>query len=56
VAARPRDLADIETIVVRQLSRLDVDRVRRWLKVFADLKEDPELGRPFEEAVRKAGK
>jgi predicted nucleotidyltransferase len=54
VAGRPRDISDIETVVIRQARRLDVERVRRWLHVFAELKEDPDLGRPFEEALRKA--
>ena len=54
VAARGRDLADMESIVRRQGSRLDVDRIRRWGREFADLKEDPDLLRPFEDALRKA--
>ena len=55
VAARPQDLLDIESIVRRQGRRLDVDRIRRWGREFADLKEDPDLLRPFEEALFKAG-
>lgn len=54
VAGRPRDIGDIETVVRRQGRRLDVDRVRRWLRVFAELKEDPDLARAFEDALRKA--
>jgi predicted nucleotidyltransferase len=54
VAARPRDIEDIKTVVSRQGRRLDAGRVRRWLRVFAELKEDPDLGRPFEDALRKA--
>lgn len=53
IAGRPRDLADIETIVARQGRRLDVARVRTLVAVFAELKEDSELGRPFEEALSK---
>ena len=53
VAARPRDLEDIRTVIMRQVQRLDIDRVRRWLRVFAELKEDPDLARPFEDALRK---
>jgi predicted nucleotidyltransferase len=53
VAARPRDVEDIRTVVIRQGRRLDVDRVRRWLQVFAELKEDPDLARPFEDALCK---
>jgi len=54
IAGRPRDVADVETIVARQFGRLDVERVRRTLAAFAELKEDPELGRPFEDAIAKA--
>jgi len=54
VAARPRDIEDIKTVVSRQGRRLDAGRVRRWLRVFAEVKDDPDLGRPFEDALRKA--
>lgn len=53
VAARPQDLIDVEGIVRRQGARLDVDRVRRWGREFAELKEDAELLRPFEDAWRR---
>lgn len=55
VAARTRDLLDVETIVRRQAERLDVDTIRRWGAIFAELKEDPDLLRPFEDALRQAG-
>ena len=51
VAARPQDLVDVAGIVRRQGARLDVDFVRRWGKEFAELKEDPDLLRPFEDAI-----
>jgi hypothetical protein len=54
VAARIRDIGDIEGIVRRQGSRLDVERIRRWGREFAELKEDPDLLRSFEDAVRRA--
>ena len=54
VAARHHDLGDMVSIVQRQAKRLDVDCVRRWGREFAELKEDPDLLRPFEEALRKA--
>ena len=54
VAARPQDLIDMEGIVRRQGRRLDVDRIRRWGREFAELKEDPGLLRPFEDALGKA--
>ena len=54
VAARTHDLGDVEGIVRRQGRRLNVDLIRRWGREFAELKEDPDLLRPFEDAVRKA--
>ena len=54
VAARSHDLTDLESVVIRQGNRLDLDIIRRWGGVFAELKEDPDLLRPFEAAVRKA--
>jgi hypothetical protein len=55
VAARPQDLVDVDGIVRRQGRRLDLDLIRRWGREFADLKEDPDLLRPFEEALRNTG-
>jgi predicted nucleotidyltransferase len=54
VAGRARDIADIETVVIRQGRVLDVERVRAWLRFFAELKEDPKLPDAFEHALRKA--
>jgi len=54
VAARTHDLSDVESVVRRQGRRLDADRVRRWGRELAELKEDPDLLRPFEDALRKA--
>jgi hypothetical protein len=42
-------------IVRRQVGRLNVDFIRRWGREFAELKEDPDLLRPFEDAVRSLG-
>ena len=55
VAARPQDLVDMTGIVRRQGARLDVEFVRRWGREFAELKEDPDLLRPFEAALADAG-
>ncbi|MEO7270562.1 MAG: nucleotidyl transferase AbiEii/AbiGii toxin family protein [Vicinamibacterales bacterium] len=55
VAARPQDLLDVTGVVQRQGRRLDIERIRRWCRLFADLKEDPDLLRPFEDAWRRAG-
>jgi len=54
VAGRARDLADVEGITRRQHARLDVDRVRQYAALFAELKEEPDLARPFELALAKA--
>ena len=54
VAGRPQDLVDVAGIVRRQGRRLDVHRIRRWGREFAELKEDPDLLRPFEDALRKS--
>jgi hypothetical protein len=53
VAGRPQDLVDVEGIVRRQRPRLDVDRIRQWGRIFADLKEEPDLLRPFEDLWRQ---
>ena len=53
VAARPQDLIDMEGIVRRQGARLNVELVRRWGREFAELKEDPDFLRPFDDALRK---
>jgi len=53
VAARPQDLVDIEGIIRRQGHRLDVEPIRRWGQQFVELKEDPILMKPFEEAFRR---
>jgi hypothetical protein len=53
VAARGRDLVDLEGIVRRQRQRLDVDRIRRWGRIFAELKEEPDLLRPFDDLWRQ---
>jgi hypothetical protein len=42
VAHRPRDLADIEGILATH-ARLDLRRVRRWVRDFAGVLEMPEL-------------
>jgi hypothetical protein len=55
VAGRPQDLIDVEGIVRRQRDRLEVDRIRRWGREFAELKEDPDLLRPFEDVWRQLG-
>jgi hypothetical protein len=53
VAGRPQDLIDMEGIVRRQGRRLDVALIRRWGLEFAELKEEPDLLRPFEAVLAK---
>jgi hypothetical protein len=50
VAARPQDLIDVEGIVRRQRDRLNAELIRFWGRQFAELKEDPDMLRPFESA------
>lgn len=52
IAARPRDIVDVDGIVRTQGDRLNIDGIRRWGREFAELKEDPDLLRPFELALR----
>ncbi len=54
VAGRARDVADIEGIVRRQGAGLDVERIRRYGALFAELKENADLLRPFEQALSRA--
>ena len=54
VAARGQDLVDVAAIVHRQGHRLEIERIRRWGAQFAEAKEDPDLLRPFEDALRDA--
>lgn len=53
VAARPRDLLDIEGVVRAQGRRLDVARVRRWTRLLGEALDRPELIQPFEAALRR---
>lgn len=52
VAARPGDIQDVIGVVRRQSERLDVDRIRHWGRQFAELKEAPDLLKPFELALK----
>ena len=54
VAGRARDVADIEGIVRRQGAGLDVERIRRYGVLFAELKEEPDLLRSFEISLARA--
>jgi Nucleotidyl transferase AbiEii toxin, Type IV TA system len=56
VAGRPQDLIDVEGIIRRQWRAIDLDRVRRWLRIFAELKEDPGMLTGFEALLKMAQK
>lgn len=53
VAGRPQDLRDIEGIIYRQGTALDVTIVRRWLGAFAKVLAQPDLLERFESPWRK---
>jgi hypothetical protein len=57
VAGRPQDLADIESIIIRQGKRLDVGYIRQWLGEFSRLLEIEEVTvrfeRPWEKMMKK---
>jgi Nucleotidyl transferase of unknown function (DUF2204) len=55
VAHRPRDMADIESILDAQ-PQLDLPRVRRWLREFSTALETPELLRDFNALVAQRRK
>lgn len=44
---------DARDFALKKGTRLDVGLVRRWGREFAELKEDPDLLRPFEASWRK---
>lgn len=54
VAGRPQDLHDIEGVVLRQGTRLDVSYIRSWLTEFADLLGDLEILVRFEQPWQRA--
>ena len=54
IAARARDLADIEGIVRAQHRWLDLDRVRAHMSALAEVLESPDLLAPFEDALQLA--
>ena len=56
VAGRPRDVADIEGIMVRQGRKLDLRRVRRWLARFSAIDGMPDFTRTIDAAVATAAK
>ena len=53
VAGRPRDLADIESVIMRQGKKLDAVYLRKWLKEFSDVLEMPEILERFERPLKE---
>jgi len=52
VAHRPQDMEDIRTIA-EKYPNLDVQRIERWIKEFADALEQPDLWKQIESILRK---
>lgn len=55
VAHRPRDLADIEGLLEAQPA-LDVERIRRWVREFAEVLKSPELLDDLQAILLRHGK
>jgi len=53
VAGRPRDLEDVESILVRRRQRVDLALIRRWLSAFRGVVEGHDPLRAFEEALNR---
>lgn len=53
VARRVQDLRDLESIIIRQGTRLDVRYIRQWLHFFAEVLETDEVVDYFERPWRK---
>lgn len=51
VAHRPKDLLDIEAVIARQ-SGLDQERIRYWVRQFAEALEMPELLSDLESCLK----
>jgi len=54
VAARPRDVEDVERVLIRQRVNLDLRYIRSWLRDFAAIIEAHDPRAVFEDAVKKA--
>jgi hypothetical protein len=56
VASRPEDLRDIEELLLRYLDRVDLGRIRRVIKQFADALGRSEMTRDLDALINKAKK
>ena len=55
IASRPKDLQDAEGLLVLHGPAMDMDRVRRIVKQYADVLDDDERPQALERLIRKAG-
>ena len=53
VAGRPRDVEDVERILLHQHLALDLRYIRRWLRAFAPVVDGHDVSGIFERALRK---
>lgn len=53
LAGRPQDVRDIEGILYRQRNALDTAIIRRWLRAFAEILDNPEIVERFERPWRR---
>jgi hypothetical protein len=53
VAGRPQDLSDLQGVIFRQATSLDLDYIRYWLKEFSLLLESDEVIHRFEIAWKE---
>ena len=51
VASRPQDIRDVESLLFRHFSKLDLDRVRREVRAFADVLEQPGMSVELERLI-----
>jgi len=56
VAGRPRDVEDVEGILVRQKLQVDVHRIRFWLNAFREIIDTHDPLSLFELALQNAQK
>ncbi len=54
VAGRPRDVEDVERVLLRQRAKLDLRYVRNWLRDFAAIVEAHDPRAIFEDTVKEA--
>lgn len=54
VAGRPRDLEDVEGILIRQRLNLNLDTIRKWLEAFRPVVDTHDPLALFEQALKRA--